>query len=115
MFKRLREGLKKTRDKLKEGLTAVLSIGRDLDDQLLDDLEEALYTADLGSTGTAIIEDARRAWKRREVKTTDDVYAFLKREIRARLGDSAPLRTATAGPTVVLVVGVNGCGKTTSI
>src|SRR5690606_11536048 len=93
----------------------ILAIGRDLDDRLLDELEEALYTADLGSTGTAIIEDARRAWKRREVKTTDDVYRFLKREIRARLGDPAPLRLAASGPTVVLVVGVNGTGKTTSI
>ena len=115
MFKRLREGLKKTRDKLKQGLTAVLSIGRDLDDALLDELEETLYTADLGSTGSAIIEDARQAWKRREVKTTDDVFRFLKTAVRARLGDRAPLATAPTAPTVVLVVGVNGCGKTTSI
>ena len=115
MFKRLREGLKKTRDKLKQGLTAVLSIGRDLDDALLDELEETLYTADLGSTGSAIIEDARQAWKRREVKTTDDVFRFLKTAVRARLGDRAPLAIAPTAPTVVLVVGVNGCGKTTSI
>lgn len=115
MFKRLRDGLKKTREKLKKGLNAILSIGRDLDDALLDELEETLYTADLGPTGSVIIEEARAAWKRREIKTTDDVFQFLKRAVRERLGERSDLRFAPTGTTVVLVVGVNGCGKTTSI
>lgn len=115
MFKKLAEGLRKTRDKLIHGIKTVLSIGRDLDDALLDELEETLYTADLGKAGTEIIEKARKAYKLRDLKTTDDVYAFLKREIRARLGEAEGIRFAKSGPTVILVVGVNGSGKTTSI
>lgn len=115
VFDLLKRGLKKTREKLSQGLKAILSIGRDLNDELLDELEEALYTADLGATGTAIIEKARVAYKARDLKTAEDVYAFLKTEVRSRLGEHVPLNLAPSGPTVVLVVGVNGVGKTTSI
>ncbi len=115
MFERLRAGLKKTREKLAAGLNAILSIGRDLDDALLDELEELLYTADLGATGTEIIEKARAAYKQRALKTSDQVYDFLKQEVRERLGARAEVRLADKPPTVILVVGVNGSGKTTSI
>ncbi|MFH0945853.1 MAG: signaling recognition particle receptor family protein [Planctomycetota bacterium] len=115
MFERLRAGLKKTREKLAAGLNAILSIGRDLDDDLLDELEEMLYTADLGPTGTEIIELAREAYRKRELKTSEDVFAFLKQEISGRLGARSEIRLAESPPTVILVVGVNGCGKTTSI
>jgi fused signal recognition particle receptor len=115
MFKKLAAGLKKTRDKLVHGIKTVLSIGRDLDDALLDELEETLYQADLGNAATAIIDKARKAYKLRDLKTTDDVFAFLKAEIRTRLGERREIRFAPSGPTVILVVGVNGSGKTTSI
>lgn len=115
MFERLRAGLKKTRDKLKQGLTAILAIGRDLDDELLDELEELLFTADLGSTGSAIIAAARAAYKKRELKSAGEVRRFLEAEVRARLGERSTIARAAAPPTVILVVGVNGCGKTTSI
>ncbi|MBI4879478.1 MAG: signal recognition particle-docking protein FtsY [Planctomycetes bacterium] len=115
MFERLRAGLRKTREKLAAGLNAILSIGRDLDDALLDELEELLYTADLGATGTEIIEKARTAYRQRALKTSDQVYDFLKQEVRERLGARAEVRLAEKAPTVILVVGVNGSGKTTSI
>lgn len=115
MFNKIRAALKKTRDKLASGLKSILTIGRDLDDELLDELEELLYTSDLGPTGTEIIDKARAAYKNRELKTTEDVFAFLKADIQERLGEPSALRLADKGPTVVLVVGVNGCGKTTSI
>ncbi len=115
MFERLRAGLKKTREKLAKGLNAILSIGRDLDDAVLDELEETLYTADLGPCATEIIADARAAYKRRELKTTTDVYEFLKKDVRERLGERQGIRLADHPPTVILVVGVNGSGKTTSI
>ena len=72
MFKKLFEGLKKTRDALSLGLRTVLSIGRDLDDATLDRLEETLYTADLGPSATAMIEKARKSYKLSEIKTNDD-------------------------------------------
>lgn len=115
MFKKLAESLKKTRDKLVLGIKTVLSIGRDLDDALLDELEETLYGADLGKAAGEIIEKARKAYKLRDLKTTDQVFGFLKAEIRARLGERAEVTIATTGPTIILVVGVNGSGKTTSI
>ncbi len=115
MFAKLAASLKKTRDKLVLGLKTILSIGRDLDDALLDELEETLYGADLGKAAGEIIEKARKAYKLRDLKTTDDVFAFLKKEIRARLGDRSEIRVAATAPTVILVVGVNGSGKTTSI
>jgi fused signal recognition particle receptor len=115
MFKKLAESLKKTRDKLVHGIKAVLSIGRDLDDKLLDELEETLYGADLGRAAGEIIEKARKAYKLRDLKTTDQVYEFLKAEVRARLGQKSEIVLASSGPTVILVVGVNGSGKTTSI
>jgi len=115
MFERLRAGLKKTREKLSAGLNTVLSIGRKLDDELLDELEELLYTADLGGTGTEIIDLARERYKRRELKSSDEVYDFLKREVARRLGERSELQLADRPPTVILVVGVNGSGKTTSI
>ncbi len=115
MLGRLRAALGKTRDSLALGLKKLLSIGRDLDDALLDELEETLYTADLGATGTQIIAEARQAWKMRDLKTTTDVRAFLGRAIRARLGEKQGVRFAAAPPTVILIVGVNGSGKTTSI
>ncbi len=115
MFGRLRAALGKTRDSLSLGLRKILSIGRDLDEATIDQLEETLYTADLGATGTAIIEEARTAWKMRELKTTTDVNAFLERAISKRLGAKEGIRFAASPPTVILVVGVNGSGKTTSI
>lgn len=115
MFKKLFEGLKKTRDALSLGLRTVLSIGRDLDDETLDRLEETLYTADLGPSATAMIEKARKAYKLREIKTTDDVMVFLRKEIEDRLGERSELELRGVPPTVVLMVGVNGSGKTTTI
>lgn len=115
MFKKLFEGLKKTRDALSLGLRTVLSIGRDLDDETLDRLEETLYTADLGPSATAMIEKARKAYKLREIKTTDDVLVFLRKEIEDRLGERSELELRGVPPTVVLMVGVNGSGKTTTI
>jgi fused signal recognition particle receptor len=115
MFKKLFEGLKKTRDALSLGLRTVLSIGRDLDDETLDRLEETLYTADLGPSATEMIEKARKAYKLREIKTTDDVMVFLRKEIEDRLGERSELELRGVPPTVVLMVGVNGSGKTTTI
>ena len=116
MIRRLFDGLRKTRDLLGEGLRAILSVGRDLDDAFLDRLEEVLYTADLGGAAASIVEEARRAYRRREIRTTAEVLPFLRAALLARLeGCGAPLALAPVPPTVVLVAGVNGSGKTTSI
>ncbi|MBL8748480.1 MAG: signal recognition particle-docking protein FtsY [Planctomycetes bacterium] len=116
VFGKLLSALKKTRDVLTAGLGRLFSIGRKLDEAFLEELEEVLYNSDLGPVGTKVVEDLKAAWKRREVKETAEVPAFLRRRLVAMLqGSEGSLAHATDGPTVILVVGVNGAGKTTSI
>ncbi len=116
MFKALFDGLKRTREVLGEGLRAVLSIGRDLDESSLDRIEEVLYTADLGGAAAPLVEEVRRAYKRREIRTTGEVLPFLRAALLKRLeGCGTGIALAPSGPTVVLVAGVNGSGKTTTI
>jgi len=117
LTKALRKGLQKTKDKVVGGLKTILPFGRDLDDDLIEEMEEYLYTADIGPRTVAKIMDAvREAYKSKQIKTTDECYVFLKDYLRNLLKDDrGGLIKAPAGPTVVLVAGVNGSGKTTSI
>ncbi|MCA8950519.1 MAG: signal recognition particle-docking protein FtsY [Planctomycetes bacterium] len=115
VFGKLLGALKKTREVLTKGLARLFK-GRQLDDALLDELEEVLYQSDLGPLGTRIVDDLKVAYKRREIVDTDAVPAFLRQRLLARLeGAAAPLAVSATKPTVILVVGVNGSGKTTSI
>jgi fused signal recognition particle receptor len=116
-FQKLKDGLSKTRDRLFGGLRSVLTLGRRIDEDLLEEMEEVLLLADVGPRTTEdILEAVRAGWKRGDLKQTDDLVPFLKSMIaeRLRIGDTA-LARAPSGPTVVLVCGVNGSGKTTSI
>lgn len=115
VFGKLLGALKKTRDVLTAGL-ARLFHGRQLDEAFLDELEQVLYHGDLGAVGTRIVDELKAAWKKREVKDIAEVPAFLRgRLLRLLAGSEAPLGRAASGPTVVMIVGVNGAGKTTSI
>ena len=116
VFKKLFKGLTKTREKIASGIKGLFSIGRHLDDDFIEELEEVLYASDMGSTAVKVIEDVRAAYKAREVKTTDDVYQFLKHRLKEIMRDEdGGLILANTPPTVILVAGVNGSGKTTSI
>ena len=116
VLSRLFAGLKKTREQLASRLSRLFSLGRKLDEAFLDELEEVLYTSDLGATGSAIVAELKEAYKLREVQDLGDVPDFLRDRLIARLaGCEGKLAVASEGPTVVLVVGVNGSGKTTSI
>ena len=116
VLSRLFAGLKKTRERLSSGLARLFSIGRTLDTEFLDELEEVLYTSDLGTTGSEIVAELKEAYKLREVREVSEVFDFLRRRLVERLeGCEGQLGKSANGPTVVLVVGVNGSGKTTSI
>jgi fused signal recognition particle receptor len=116
VLSRLFAGLKKTRERLSSGLARLFSIGRTLDESFLDELEEVLYTSDLGTTGSEIVAELKEAYKLREVREVSEVFDFLRRRLIERLeGCEGQLGKAANGPTVVLVIGVNGSGKTTSI
>ncbi|MHC4943193.1 MAG: signal recognition particle-docking protein FtsY [Planctomycetota bacterium] len=116
VFKKLFKGLTKTREKFTSGLKGLFSLGRDLNDDFIEELEEVLYGSDMGSTALKVIEEVREAYKSREIKTTDEVYELLKSRLKEIMrGEEGKLAASGDPPTVILVVGVNGCGKTTSI
>ncbi len=115
LLDRLRVGLRKTRDAL-TGNLARLVRGRRIDEDLLEEIEEALIESDLGVRTTEIqIDLLRDAWKQKQITEGEEVLPFLKRTLAEHLAARGELNWAAEGPTVILVVGVNGSGKTTSI
>ena len=112
-----KDRLGKTRAKITSSLSSVLSLGRKIDEALLDELEETLIRDDIGvETTDKLVSELRQAYRGRQIATTDDVIPFLKEHIKSYWPDrDRQLHTAAAGPTVILVAGVNGTGKTTSI
>jgi len=113
----LRDGLRKTKEKIVGGLRTILPFGRDLDDDLIEEMEEYLLTADIGPrTVMKITEAVREAYKAKQIKTTDECFEFLKSYLKEILSEKEPgLTRASEGTTVILIAGVNGSGKTTSI
>jgi fused signal recognition particle receptor len=109
--------LGKTRDKIKSSLASVLTFGRDIDDALLDKLEETLISDDIGvETTDKLIGDLRAAYKSKKIAKTEDIIPFLKEHMKDYWPrQNRQLNMAESGPTVILVSGVNGSGKTTSI
>jgi fused signal recognition particle receptor len=112
-----KDRLGKTREKINSSLLSVLSLGRNIDDQLLDKLEATLISDDIGvETTDKLISDLRTAYRARQIATTDDIIPFLKEHIKSYWPhQDRQLHLAQTGPTVILVAGVNGSGKTTSI
>ena len=105
-------GLQRSRDALSKGLGLVL--GGNVDEDALEALEEALLAADVGvSTAMELVELLRKKSKAGVSKT--ELKEILKKELLNRIGDAEPLNTVDEGPLVIVVVGVNGSGKTTTI
>ncbi|MGD9016957.1 MAG: signal recognition particle-docking protein FtsY [Desulfobacterales bacterium] len=114
-FKRLKKGLTKTREFLNTDIEDLFRGGRKLDEAMLEDLEELLITSDIGvQTTMDIIE--RVSKKSYQIKHAADLKAILKEEISAIIDTFAPPpQAAETRPHVIMVVGVNGVGKTTTI
>ncbi len=117
VFAALKQAVTKTRLSFNRRVLGVLGLGQKIDEDILETLEEALVEADMGiNTSEILIEDIREAWKKGELLTTDDILPFLKADLKHRLqAEKNTLNFAKEGPSVILVVGVNGSGKTTSI
>lgn len=109
-------GLARTRQKLIGSLRSLLA-GRKIDDELLDELEEQLILADIGvATSMRIREDIQVAYKERKLQSGDEVIDFLKSEMKQYWPVvDRRIHFAPSRPTVILVAGVNGTGKTTSV
>ncbi len=115
LFQRLKSGLSKTRDFLNTDIEQLFSGGRVLDDALLEDLEERLITADIG-VQTVMALMARLSKQAPDIKDAEALRAVLKEEIRSLITlPASASAVAVAKPRVVMVVGVNGVGKTTTI
>ena len=114
---RLAAGLAKTRQKLAGSFQAILTIGRKIDEELLEELERQLIEADLGVTAAMqICDDLRQAYRDKRIATAEQVIPFLKQELKSYWpAADRSIRYAAQGPTVILVAGVNGTGKTTSV
>jgi fused signal recognition particle receptor len=113
----LKERLGKTRSKISSSLSSVLSFGRKIDDDLLDELEETLIKDDIGvETTEKLITELRQAYKDRKIASSEEIVPFLKEHMKSYWPpQDRALHAAPEGPTVILVAGVNGTGKTTSI
>jgi len=114
---RLKQGLSKTRAKIHSGFQAVLPFGRRIDEQLLEELEETMLADDMGPSTTArLIDEVRQAWQAGELQESQQIIPFLKQRIVAYWPPAdRQLRFAESPPTVMLVTGVNGSGKTTAV
>lgn len=112
---KLREGLGKTRDALMGGIESVMRSFVKIDEDFLDELEEILITSDVGvGASEEIIEELRERIRDDRIKTREDTMAALREIISGMIGESEPLKLDTV-PSVILVIGVNGAGKTTSV
>ena len=115
-FDKLKQGLSKTKSSFEEKINNVFSNFRKVDDDLLEELEDALIMSDVGvETSTKIINSLRDRVKKEKLEDAEDVKEALREEIKVifdSLDNTLHLETT---PSVILVVGVNGVGKTTSI
>lgn len=115
-FDKLKQGLSKTKSSFDEKINNVFSNFRKVDEELLEELEEALIMSDVGvETSTKIISNLRDRIKKEKIEDEQDVRQALREEIKKILDEVDNSLKLETTPAVILVVGVNGVGKTTSI
>jgi len=118
LFNKLKDGLAKTRKLLSADVRDLLR-GARIDEELLNRLEEILITSDIGvQESVKIIEDLKADYKEGKLTDSSQIISYLKQELKKSLvtqNDYNKINFTPSGPTVILVVGVNGSGKTTSI
>lgn len=115
LFSRLKEGLTKTRDTLVQRVTTIVT-GRAIDESLFQELEDTLLQSDVGfSTSEELINRLRKRAKQNKLTESEQLSGALKEELRAILIENQPGIEDNNSPHVILIVGVNGVGKTTTI
>ncbi len=115
-FDKIKAGLTKTRDALSGTLGSVFTGFSEIDDDFYDELEECLILADLGvETATKAVEQLRRTVRQEHLKTTDEAKQVLKSILAQMLNVGDTQLKLDTTPSVILVIGVNGVGKTTTI
>ena len=116
-FQRLKEGLRKTHQGMVSKIDQLVSVKRKIDDRLLEELEEILITSDIGiKTTRQLLDKVTEKVKRKELDDADQLKKTLQEEMHLILSrQEKPLEVSSARPFVIMVIGVNGTGKTTTI
>ncbi|MAF64219.1 MAG: signal recognition particle-docking protein FtsY [Planctomycetes bacterium] len=111
----LRNRLGRTRSAISDGISGLFRGGREIDAALIGELEDLLYSSDLGPVAGTLCDELTRLHRRGELHGEMDVRETLRTLLLERLAQPTEEVDLTHGPTVVLIVGVNGSGKTTTI
>lgn len=117
-FKKIKDSLTKTRDGIIGSLAGILPFGADITDEVLDNVEEVLYEADLGTHAAGMVVDSLRARASEIRRKETDPFTVIRESIMAIMekpGMTGGLTIGAVRPYVILVLGVNGAGKTTTI
>ncbi|HEV2715062.1 MAG TPA: signal recognition particle-docking protein FtsY [Terriglobales bacterium] len=115
---RMKEAVTRTRENLSDRIEEVVAFGKEIDRATLDDLEATLIGADLGTSTThEVLSKLREKADRKQIKNVDELKRLLKEELLGILAaaNSQPVQKVDGTPEVILIVGVNGTGKTTTI
>lgn len=116
LFSALKKGLEKTRNSIMGNISSVFSSYKEIDEDFYEELEEALILGDMGmETSMQVVENLRKKAKEQRLSTTEEVYELFKEEICRILETANPEIIVNGMTNVILVIGVNGAGKTTSI
>src|SRR5215475_5437408 len=115
---RMKEAVSRTRENLSERIEEAVSFSKEIDRNTLDELEATLLSADLGTTTTReVLDKLRDKADRKQIRNVEELKRLLKEELLGILNsaNSRPVNKVDGTPEVILVVGVNGTGKTTTI
>jgi len=115
-FEKIKSGLTKTRDQMKTRIEWMVQ-GKPIEEDAFDDIEEALILADAGlPTAELLVGALKEKWKRGQIRTVDDIKSSMKEEVQKLLSPiESPMIVNNTKPFVILTLGVNGVGKTTTI